>query len=141
MIHDILNEREALYGDFTTLAPMAQFLKRMFRTAPSSSKLSDIQAEALDGIAVKLARILNGDPTVADNWQDIAGNASLAHEELVMAAQPKAEPVKAPVTTAPTPPIPFAKIDQAAKEVLNTLGENDPLPTFLTNGDKKGKGL
>ena len=36
----------------------------------------------IDLIANKLGRILNGDPSYADNWHDIAGYASLIDREL-----------------------------------------------------------
>jgi hypothetical protein len=41
-----------------------------------------VQREALDQIAVKLARILSGDPTCADDWRDLAGYAWLAGLDL-----------------------------------------------------------
>jgi hypothetical protein len=45
-------------------------------------KLEDDQAEALEMIANKIARILNGDPDYADSWTDIAGYATLVAERL-----------------------------------------------------------
>ncbi len=131
MIHDVLNEREALYGGFTNVAPMVQNLKRMFRSAPSANKLTDVQVEALDNIAQKLARILNGDPLYADSWLDIAGYASLAHEELVHAAQPPPKEVKTPQIK-----------PNAYEAVANAILPEDPLPVFLTNNNgKKDKSL
>jgi hypothetical protein len=40
------------------------------------------QAEALDQMAQKMCRILQGDPDFADHWVDIAGYASLVCAEL-----------------------------------------------------------
>lgn len=40
------------------------------------------QQEALDMIAHKLGRILNGDPDYADSWADIAGYARLVADRL-----------------------------------------------------------
>ena len=40
------------------------------------------QAEALEMIAHKIARILNGNPNYADHWADIAGYATLVQREL-----------------------------------------------------------
>lgn len=131
MISDVLNERENQYGDFATLAPMAQTLKRIFRQAPGAGKLTDVQVEVLENIAVKLARILNGNPLIADNWQDIAGYASLAHEELMHAAQPPAQPVKTPVIK-----------PNSYEAVEDAVLPGDPLPVFLTNNNgKKDKSL
>ena len=43
------------------------------RIAALSGQEFDLVAEALDMIAVKLSRIVTGDPTYLDNWDDIAG--------------------------------------------------------------------
>ena len=43
--------------------------------------LSDAQAESLEMIAVKIARILSGDPDFADHWDDVIGYAKLARPE------------------------------------------------------------
>jgi hypothetical protein len=45
-------------------------------------RLSAMQREALDMIAHKIARILNGNPDVHDHWHDIVGYASLVAENL-----------------------------------------------------------
>jgi len=127
MISDVLNERENQYGDFATLAPMAQTLKRLFRQAPGAAKLTDVQVEVLENIAVKLARILNGNPLIADNWQDIAGYASLAHEELIAAALPAPKEVKTPVIK-----------PNSYEAVEGAVLPGDPLPVFLTNTGRPG---
>ena len=44
--------------------------------------LSDVQQEALDMIATKMARIVNGDPDKVDNWDDISGYAKLVSDVL-----------------------------------------------------------
>ena len=44
--------------------------------------MDDDQREALEMIAHKIARILNGDPNYADNWIDIAGYATLVANRL-----------------------------------------------------------
>ena len=40
------------------------------------------QVEALDMIATKIARILNGNPDHVDSWIDIAGYATLVADRL-----------------------------------------------------------
>jgi hypothetical protein len=47
-----------------------------------NKELDSDQLEALDMIAHKIARILNGDPNYADNWIDIAGYATLVANRL-----------------------------------------------------------
>jgi hypothetical protein len=44
--------------------------------------LTDDQWEAMEMIAHKLARIINGDPDYHDNWADIAGYAKLVADRL-----------------------------------------------------------
>lgn len=79
-IREILNERGERYGTFENHAAISQSLKRvMFATEKS---LDDDQSEALEMIAHKIARILNGDPNYVDSWLDIAGYATLVAERL-----------------------------------------------------------
>jgi hypothetical protein len=50
--------------------------------SPNWTALSDDKKEALETIAVKMGRILNGDPEYADSWHDIAGYAKLVEDSL-----------------------------------------------------------
>ena len=45
-------------------------------------RLNTAQEEALEMIAHKIARIINGDPDYKDNWHDIAGYATLVERSL-----------------------------------------------------------
>jgi hypothetical protein len=44
--------------------------------------LGNEHAEALEMIAMKIARILSGNPNFADHWEDIEGYARLVSNEL-----------------------------------------------------------
>ena len=94
-----LAQRGSRYGDFTDHARICQALKRVMEntgsTAPSSNPgqirtaytsgwpvLSDVQKQALEVIADKIARILSGDPNYDDNWHDIQGYAKLVEDRL-----------------------------------------------------------
>lgn len=79
-IQDTLNQRGRIYGPFSGNADIAQNLKRVIEK--HADGLEDIYLEALDMIAHKIARILNGDPSYDDNWRDIAGYAQLVVNEL-----------------------------------------------------------
>jgi hypothetical protein len=79
-ILEILNERGERYGTFQQQAAISQSLKRFMFAA--ERKLEDDQTEALEMIANKIARILNGDPDYVDSWLDIAGYATLVAERL-----------------------------------------------------------
>lgn len=81
----ILAERGARYGRFTDHARITQALKACMKTHSTPGKIENMQPdqqEALDMIAHKLGRILNGDPDYADSWADIAGYAKLVSDRL-----------------------------------------------------------
>ena len=82
-VENILEEREVSYGKFTTHAELAQDLKQAIKTNMHPLKSLDAdQAEALDMICHKIARIINGNPDYIDNWVDIAGYAMLVANRL-----------------------------------------------------------
>lgn len=81
-IDAILKERGAVYGDFMEQAGFARAIKRQMRGRPSYRHLLPDMEEALEMIAVKIARILNGDPNHTDSWDDIAGYAQLVANRL-----------------------------------------------------------
>ena len=80
----ILNTRATTYGSFADVARMAQRLKNVAHTSAGEQgkTFAADQAEALDMIFSKLARILNGDPNHTDSWTDIAGYATLVADRL-----------------------------------------------------------
>lgn len=83
-----LNERGARYGKFTGHARITQSLKTLMQSydkgegVPSWTYLAPDHQEALEMIAHKIGRILNGDPNYADSWIDIAGYAKLVADRL-----------------------------------------------------------
>ena len=81
-IDSTLEERGKRYGKFKTHADITQYLKQEMRTREGWIRLSFSQREALEMIAHKIGRILNGDPNYADSWHDIAGYAKLVEDEL-----------------------------------------------------------
>jgi len=80
-IEEVLAERGKRYGDFRTHAAISQRLKTAMYGA-GSYELPPLHREALEMIAHKIARILNGDPNYKDSWVDIAGYAQLVAKEL-----------------------------------------------------------
>jgi hypothetical protein len=81
-IGDTLAERGSRYGDSRKQAKISVALKTVLRMFPGWRRLTPHMQWALDFIADKIARILNGDPTYPDNWHDIAGYATLVEREL-----------------------------------------------------------
>lgn len=77
----ILNERASTYGRFIDVAEFAQEMKNAIRMC-NNTELDDDQMEALDMIASKIGRILNGNPNYVDSWVDIAGYAQLVADRL-----------------------------------------------------------
>lgn len=74
---EIIDEREETHGDFDKKAFFIQGLKNELREGPHWPEMDVGQQEALDMIAVKIGRILYGDPDHKDSWDDIAGYAIL----------------------------------------------------------------
>lgn len=83
-LNEVLSERGSRYGKFEEHAIIAMAIKDIFRTTLNwHTRLADDQCQALDTIADKIARILNGDPNYDDNWRDIAGYATLVLNRLI----------------------------------------------------------
>ena len=81
-ITETLVERGSRYGAFTGHARITQHLKSVMFTYKNRQDLDDDMVEALEMIAHKIGRILNGDPHYADSWIDIAGYAKLVSNRL-----------------------------------------------------------
>lgn len=81
-IDAVLTERGSRYGEFKDHAHITQAIKYEIRQGPSFVKMEDDMVEALDMIAHKIGRIVNGDPRYADSWVDIAGYAKLVADRL-----------------------------------------------------------
>ena len=76
----ILAERQQTHGEFRSHAAISQSLKasmRLVNEGKGWDALTAQQAEALEMIAHKIARILNGNPNYPDHWADIARYATL----------------------------------------------------------------
>ena len=69
--------KEKSHGDYRMTAEMSQNLKSTMSTGKNWEKLNNSQREALEMIAVKIARILSGDANFRDHWIDIEGYAEL----------------------------------------------------------------
>lgn len=83
-IEKTLSERGSKYGEFKDHAEITQNLKTIMSFCANwrSGKLAFDQREALEMIAHKIGRILNGDPNYIDSWVDIEGYANLVTQRL-----------------------------------------------------------
>lgn len=79
---EILNNRSKQYGKFKDVAKLSRDFKKMAYAVKGRNQLSETQIESLDMIFMKISRILNGDHTKVDSWDDIAGYALLVADEL-----------------------------------------------------------
>lgn len=79
-VETTLEERGSRYGKFAEHAILAQDLKGVMWANDNWANLSADKRQALEVIADKIARILNGDPEYKDNWHDIQGYAKLAED-------------------------------------------------------------
>jgi hypothetical protein len=81
-VDSVLSERGSRYGVFIKHASVTQDIKRAMFNCRHRESLAPDQVEALEMIAHKIGRIVNGDPNYADSWVDIAGYAKLVADRL-----------------------------------------------------------
>jgi hypothetical protein len=81
-IDQILDERGSRYGNFLDHARITQGIKGAIFLHADMDKLEYDHKEALEMIAHKIGRIVNGDPNYADSWDDIAGYALLVADRV-----------------------------------------------------------
>jgi hypothetical protein len=81
-IDAVLAERGSRYGEFITHARITQNIKAVMIDTPNWDLMADDQREALEMVAHKIGRILNGDPDYKDSWTDGAGYFKLIADRL-----------------------------------------------------------
>lgn len=90
-INATLAERGTRYGRFADHAVIAQEIKDAMWVTDGWARLAPDQRQALEVIADKIARILNGDPNYHDNWHDIVGYAKLVADRVLEEQQTAGE--------------------------------------------------
>ena len=78
----LLKERSSVHGDAKLQFIFSRFFKKEFSEYLNPTRFKnesdyDMALETLDMIAVKLSRILAGQPDFKDHWDDIAGYAKI----------------------------------------------------------------
>lgn len=81
-IDETLAERGNRYGEFAEHARITQNIKKAMQDSPNWKSLPDAMKEALEMVAHKVGRILNGDPAYIDSWHDIIGYTKLVEDLL-----------------------------------------------------------
>lgn len=81
-LDDTLQARGGQYGRFDTQAKASQTIKAAFAQCDNWTELDDDAREALETIAMKISRLLTGNPKHYDSWHDIAGYAELVAKRI-----------------------------------------------------------
>jgi len=83
-VDKVLDERESQYGSYMQSSDTAIKIKSAMHNAIARNDLHlyPDQLMSLDMIAVKVSRIVNGNPAHRDSWLDIAGYAMLVADRL-----------------------------------------------------------
>jgi len=120
-IDETLADRGKRYGEFDDHATVTQEIKRTLQAHVNWDCLEDDQKEALEMIAHKIGRIINGDPNYVDSWTDIIGYARLVEKRLLdeQEAQ-KDSPCDSPACPACNPEL-SAALDVLLKSGVVTL--------------------
>jgi len=117
----ILSEREKTHGNFSDVAAMGQQLKAVMSMSKNWLALNHAQREALEYVAMKIARILSGDRNYRDHWEDIAGYAILgadcSNTSLATVEKDLVESVREAIQTA-------AEEEGKETPVLSIFGKN-----------------
>lgn len=75
-------KRYNLSGSYADHASLTQDLKERIRKHPGWEKLTPAMKETIDMSFHKFARVVNGDPTYPDNWDDVEGYVRLVSRDL-----------------------------------------------------------
>jgi len=81
-IAQTLAQRQKTHGNFATHSEISQKLKAVMYESEGWQDLPYEHCEALEMIAHKIARILNGDPCFIDSWRDVCGYSQLVVNKL-----------------------------------------------------------
>jgi hypothetical protein len=76
-LEQILQDREADYGQFSMLAKLSQNLKEVVQRQYNWAEMPSNHKESIEMILHKISRLINGNSHKADTWLDIAGYATL----------------------------------------------------------------
>ena len=81
-VNKTLNERGGRYGNYLEQTAISNKIKEAMQENHDYWGMETDQKDALEMIAVKMSRIVNGDADYADSWVDIAGYATLVADRL-----------------------------------------------------------
>lgn len=70
---EITDDRRKTHGDFSIGAKIIDDVMKIYQASPNWDKLTPVMRETIHMTVHKHQRILTGDPTVLDHWDDISG--------------------------------------------------------------------
>lgn len=77
-----IRDRAPTHGDFAARSKIEQALVDVMECSGGWHRLKPFQKSAARMIAVKLSRILNGNPDYIDHWTDLGGYSESVAREL-----------------------------------------------------------
>lgn len=80
----LLEARQSTHGSFEQNALFSQDIKGLMRATKGWQKLTAVEREAMDMIALKFSRILSGKSLEKQHWEDVVGYANLALEQCLV---------------------------------------------------------
>jgi hypothetical protein len=78
----LLDERSQTHGRFRDFSRTTQEIKAALRGGANWRNLNPVQRQALEALADKASRIVNGDAYFFDHWADLAGYVQLAVDDI-----------------------------------------------------------
>lgn len=123
-IDETLKERGSRYGEFADHAEIVQNIKDAMAVGKNWPTIDDDMKEALEMVAHKIGRILNGDPYYIDSWTDIIGYTRLVEKRLIDQNEPKLATAKTACDDSACP----------ACQPINTVSIKEALATLLAAG-------
>lgn len=79
---ETLRNRGQSYGDYVLMCNRIQAIKKAMNL--DNSRLAPYQREAFEMIAVKMGRLLVGDPDHRDSWLDLSGYPKLVYDRIAV---------------------------------------------------------
>lgn len=76
----LITTRRGTHGDWAVQSANEQAIKDVLRSGPAWANMTPGQRAAAEMIAVKLSRIVSGNPDEPDHWADISGYARLGQQ-------------------------------------------------------------
>jgi len=75
--------RGETHGDYTEMAQTAQAIKAVMHASPNWDRMAPHLRESLELSATKIARIVHGDFSCYDHWDDLRGYSQLVLDRMI----------------------------------------------------------